>query len=292
MPFDSDLAAIIARHAPAEGINETPVAGLVLYRGGGDIPRQPVIYRPSICVVAQGRKHIFLGDESYRYDADNYLINSLTLPIEAEVSGTSPQRPYLGLSLDIDPEPVGQLILQMDRHAARHRGSPAEGIVAATPLTGRLHQALSRLVDTILEPMDRDILCEGIKREIFYEVLKGPRGELLRNSIRSHHGANRIAPVVHFIEQNFHRPLDIEAIAGIAQMSPSALHEHFRAATSLSPMQFVKNLRLHRARALLLSGTKASEACYRVGYGSPSQFSREFRRLFGHAPKEVSGFRR
>ncbi|WP_375058168.1 AraC family transcriptional regulator N-terminal domain-containing protein [Zobellella sp. DQSA1] len=287
MPFSSDLAAIIVRHALAEGANETAVAGLVLYRGGGDIPRQPVIYKPSICVVAQGRKRLFLGEESYRYDPNNYLINSLTLPIEAEVSGGSPQQHYLGLSLEIDPELVGNLILQMDQYQDHRHNVGTEDIIAATPLSDRLRQAFARLIELGDAPMDRDILCDSIKREIFYEVLKGPRGDLLRNCVRSHRGANRIAPVVHFIEQNFHRPLDIDVIADVAQMSTSSLHEHFKAVTSLAPMQFVKNLRLHRARALLLSGAKASEACYQVGYGSPSQFSREFRRLFGHPPKEV-----
>jgi AraC-like DNA-binding protein len=215
------------------------------------------------------------------------LISSLTLPIEAEVYGTAPGQAYLGLSLDVDPVLVSQLMLQMDAHdpAAAYARNP--DILGATPITEHIRQGLARLVELTTNAMDRDILCEGIKREIFYEVLKGPQGGLLRNCVHKHNGANRIAPVVHFIEENFHRVLDIDTLSHVAQMSPSSLHEQFRAFTSLSPIQFVKNLRLHRARSLLLSGTKATDATYQVGYSSPSQFSREFKRFFGCSPKDI-----
>lgn len=286
MQLGMDLAASIARCTPNEGVNETCIDGLRLYRGHCDTPRQPVVYRPSICVVAQGQKRLFLGEHSFSYDTHNYLISSLTLPIEAEVSGTSPEHAYLGLSLDVDPGLVSQLIVQMDLH--QHGGPAVKGaeIISCAPITPHLKQCLGRLVALTTNPMDRDILGASVKREIFYEVLKGPQGGLLRNCVSNHSGASRLAAVVHFIEANFHRSLDIDALTKIAQMSPSALHEQFKALTSLPPMQFVKNLRLHHARSLLLSGTTASDASYQVGYSSPSQFSREFKRLFGYTPTQ------
>ncbi|MFW1678136.1 AraC family transcriptional regulator N-terminal domain-containing protein [Pontibacter sp. JAM-7] len=290
MLLRSHLAQSIATFAAEEGVNITSIEGLRLYRAKKDVPRKPVVYKPSICAVIQGHKQVFLGDQSFTYDPNHYLINSLTLPIEAEVNDTSPEHPYLGLSLEVEPNLVSQLILQMEDFPAIDNQNHSADILASAPLTDRLINGLDRLVKLLNNPMDYQILGESIKREIFYEVLKGPHGALLRNCVTNHGGAVRIASVIHYLEENFHQSLDINTIAGVAQMSPSVLHEQFKNYTSFSPMQFVKNLRLHQARSLLCSGTNASDACYRVGYNSPSQFSREFKRLFGHSPREIQHF--
>ncbi|MBY4675035.1 AraC family transcriptional regulator [Marinobacterium arenosum] len=287
MVIDSDLGRAILRFADQEGVNPTSVDGFTLYRSATAMPRMPVVYEPSICVVAQGRKRIYVGEQAQGYDPDNYLINSLTMPIEAEVLDASAQHPYLGLSLTIDRNLVSQLLLEMDAQHGRAEHARSADIVSASALTERLLLSLIRLLDTLTDPMDRQILAPSLKREVFYEVLKGPHGHLLRNCVANHGGANRIAPVVHFIEQNYQRPLDIDTLARIAGMSPSSLHEHFKQVTSMPPMQFVKSLRLHRARAMLMSGNQAGEASYRVGYSSPSQFSREFKRFFGDSPSQV-----
>ncbi|MDF2180608.1 AraC family transcriptional regulator [Neptuniibacter sp. CAU 1671] len=287
MPFKSKLAHSIDRFAQEEGANETPIEGLKLYRARNNVPRQPVVYKPSICALVQGHKRVYLGDQCYTYDPNHYLLNSLTLPIEAEVNDTSPEQPYLGLSLEIDTSMVSQLMLQMDAYNPAVQPAKRDNILAAAPLTSHLLHCLDRLVGMIESPQDYEILGEHIKREIYYEVLKGPQGALLRNCVANHGGAVRIASVIHYIEANFDQTLDIDTIASVAQMSPSVLHEQFKAYTSFSPMQFVKNLRLHQARTMLCSGTKASEACYKVGYSSPSQFSREFKRLFGHSPRDI-----
>lgn len=287
MESKSALAQAIARFAKEDGINTTSIEGLTLYRSCMAIPRIPVVYQPSICVVAQGRKQLYFGDQIRSYDTDHYLISSLTLPAEAEILDVEPDRPYLGLSLAIDSYMVSQLILEMDRLDAHPGGTESPDIILAGALTDRLEDCFTRLVESVDHEMDRVILAPGLKREIFYEVLKGSQGHLLRNCISNHAGANRIAPVVHFIEANFNKPLDIETIAKVAGMSPSTLHEHFKQITSQSPMQFIKSLRLHQARTMLLGGHQASEVSYQVGYSSPSQFSREFKRFFGDTPREV-----
>ncbi len=135
--------------------------------------------------------------------------------------------------------------------------------------------------------MERRLLAAGVQRELLFEVLRGPNGQLLRNFVLRDGSAHRVARVVSFLEKNFREPLDVKAIAKRAGMSSSSLHEHFKRATALSPIQFVKRMRLHQARALLLSGRGASEAAFDVGYTSASQFSREFRRMFGHPPSQV-----
>jgi AraC-like DNA-binding protein len=169
--------------------------------------------------------------------------------------------------------------------ASETRAAP--GICISSPLTGRLRLSLIRLLRLLDDPLDCSILAPNLLYELHYEVLRGPHGYLLRNCVYNDSRSNRVAPIVHYIEENFRRSLDIDTIARVAGMSASTLHQYFREVTSMSPMQFVKSLRLHQARMLLLSGSQASEACYRVGYSSPSQFSREFKRFFGDLPSEV-----
>ncbi|MCV6588572.1 MAG: AraC family transcriptional regulator [Marinobacterium sp.] len=280
------LTELIASYAAVDGINETRVDGLILYRSGTPIPRTPVCYLPTICVVANRHKRVHIGDRAYDYNPDNYLINAVSLPVEGEILHATPEHPYLGLSLRIDPVMVSELIIAMERHGELPTcDSPA--LISACKISERLESAFVRLLHCCQDSMDADLLSAAIRREIFYEVLRGEKGAMLRNSVQQHTGANRIAPVIRFIEQNFHRALDISEIASVAGMSSSTLHEHFKQATTLSPLQFVKSLRLHRARSLLMEGCQAAEACWQVGYNSPSQFSREFRRFFGESPRDV-----
>ena len=286
MVFSSDIARTIAQFAPADGITETSIPGLRLYRASNPVPRNPVVYQPAICLIAQGGKRIYFGDAERSYDPDNYLINSVTMPVEAEVINVEEGKPYLGLSLDIDSYLVSQLLIDMEQQNSIPL-KEADEIILSTATTDPLQNSFQRLLNCLANEMDRKVLAPTIRREIFYEVLKGPHGDILRNCVSNHAGANRIAPVVHYIEENFHQPLDVDTIARFAGMSSSTLHDHFKQITSMSPMQFVKSLRLHRAHSLLLSGSQATEASYQVGYNSPSQFSREFKRFFGAPPKEV-----
>ena len=287
MNFCSELAAAIGRHVRHDGENRTAIPGLALYMRSRPLPRTPGIYKPSICVVAQGCKRMHYGDYSHTYDANNYLISSLTLPAEAEIFGVSPEQPFLALVMSIDRPVVSRLMIDMGNHASGFERTESSGICVATPLTGRLQKKFIRLLELLDDKLDQVILAPGLLYALHYEVLRGPHGHLLRNCVLHDARANRIASIVHYIEENFDRPLDIESIARTAGMSQSSLHQYFKQATSMSPMQFVKRLRLHQARMLLLGGSPASVASFRVGYGSPSQFSREFKRFFGDLPTQV-----
>jgi len=285
MHKNSPLAEAIGRACTADGYVDTEIPGLKLFRCNSDLPQQPVLYQPSICVVAQGRKQISFGDHTRCYDPDNYLINSVAMPIKAEILDVTEAKPFLGLSLDIDSYMISQLLIDMETH--RFSTSQSDEIILSTAITAEFENCMTRLLACLESEMDLKVLAPTLKREIFYEVLKGPHGDILRNCVANHAGANRIAPVLHYIEENFHTPLDVGSIASYAGMSPSTLHDYFKQVTSMSPMQFVKSLRLHRAHSLLLSGNQASEASYQVGYSSPSQFSREFKRFFGESPRDV-----
>lgn len=244
------------------------------------------MYAPAICIVAQGCKQLYFGEYKRRYDPNHYLINSVSMPFEAEVSDASPDAPYLGLSLELDGYMISQLLIDMEQTSLNSIEKTGE-IIVATETTEHIENCFLRLLECLGNDMDIKVLAPALKREVFYEVLKGPHGDVLRNCVANHSGANRIAPVVHYIEENFHTPMDVDSIAKYAGMSSSTLHDHFKQVTSMSPMQFVKSLRLHKAHSLLLSGNSASEASYQVGYNSPSQFSREFKRFFGDSPREI-----
>lgn len=283
----SELAEAIARRIEGDGVNPTPIPGLMLVTRGQPLVRTPGIYSPSICVVAQGCKRMHCGEASLTYDRDRYLINSLTMPAEAEIGDVSPERPFLGLVLKIDRSIVSRLMIEMTDRKWPDEPAASSGISISSPLTHRLKLKLISLLELLDDPLDRKILAPGLLYAVHYEVLRGPHGYLLRNCVLNGARASRISSIIHYIEENYHQPLDVESIARVAGMSQSSLHQYFRDATSMSPMQFVKRLRLHEARVLLLGGSPASVASYRVGYSSPSQFSREFKRFFGDPPSQV-----
>lgn len=279
-----DLISQVMRHTPGEGFSETFVPGLRLYRQSEPTPQpMPVVYDPSICVIVHGTKRLRVGDRAITYDPWNYLISAFTLPVESEVPEATPEEPFLGFVLRFDPVLVGKLLAEIDDLVEWPRDPPRQAI-SACPMSDTLARAMSRLLGCIDDPTDRKVLARALIREVLYEVLRGPRGWVLREQSLRGGNTHRVARVVAFLEQHFREPLDVETIARHAAMSPSALHQHFKQLTGLSPIQYVQRLRLHEARALLIGGRAAAEAGFEVGYKSPSQFSREFRRLFGIPP--------
>ena len=283
----ADLIAQLQNHTPEEGFNETSIPGLRLYRQVQPTAEpMPVVYEPSICVIAQGTKRLLFGDRSITYDPWRFLVNPLTLPVHAEVPEASEETPFLGFLIRFDPVQVGKLLAEIDDMIDWPRTTAPQAISACS-LDETLAHAMTRLIGCLDDPLDRRILADGLVREILYVVMRGPRGQILRQQAMQGGKGHQVARAVAFVEANYRQSLDVETLARQAAMSPSALHQQFKKLTALSPMQFVQRLRLHKARALLLSGRGAAEAGFEVGYNSPSQFSREFRRLFGLPPSQV-----
>ena len=280
---DGGLAGLVRGLAEQEGCNPTPLPGVLIYRADETMPRMPVMYDPCALIVAQGAKRGYLGDQVLEYNASSYLVTSVPMPIEAEILEASPERPFLAVKLPIDPVAIGELQLSIEERAA-----PASAIprgMAASPLTRELIDATRRLLLTFARPMDSRVLGPGILREIFYRVLLSEQGFALKAAARRKGQFHRIAGVLRAIHEDCRQPLDTAAMARMAGMSKSALHESFRAVTSLSPLQYIKTVRLHEARLMMQSSDiKASAAAYRVGYASASQFTREYKRLFGAPP--------
>ncbi len=277
LPRMSKLRDLIARHCHGS-MTATAIPGLVLSRSEVATPLAAALYYPLLCVIAQGRKRIFLGDQEFYYDQATYLVASVDLPVTGQVI----EAPCLGCTLALEPGVLTGLLLDMP---------PAARTVAATtalrvdPLEDDLLDPLLRLLQLLDRPQDIPMLAPLIEREILYRLLCGSRGETLRQLARPDSRLSQISRAIRVIRRRYDQPLRIEELARLANMSATSFHRHFRAVTAMSPLQFQKQIRLQEARRLLLSrNVDAARVSFDVGYESPSQFSREYHRLFGVPP--------
>ncbi len=285
------LGKSIARWTDKGDQRTTPVPGLSLYRR--DEPTQPtsVMYEPRICMIAQGAKRVLLGDDTYVYDPQHFLITSVDLPTVVQIIKASREKPYLGLILKLDQREISQLMVDSNLpppHPQQSSRGMATGEVTLPLLT-----AFQRLIDLLDGPKDIPILAPIIQREIFYRLLVGDQGARLRQIASAGSQSQQIARAIDWLKGNFTRPLRIDHLARQVNMSTSTFHHHFRAVTAMSPLQYQKWLRLNEARRLMLTENQgAATAAFRVGYESPSQFSREYSRLFGDSPlRDITGLR-
>lgn len=282
---DRRLATQLGELAHGQGFSASRLPGVKFMRSTRHVPRSPVAYEPSIVIIAQGRKTGHLGGRRFVYDANHYLVLSVPLPFECETEGSSDE-PLLGVSIAVTPALVGDLLLQIGQ-APRNRTPPLA--IQATALSEALFEATVRLLECLRTADDARILGPQIVREITYRVLQGDLGQNLRALASPHSHFGQISRVLHRIHTDYARAHDLPTLAREAGMSVSTFHEHFKAVTARSPLQYVKNVRLHKARMLMVhEGLNAGTAAERVGYESASQFSREFKRFFGGSPASVA----
>lgn len=280
----SPLAQRIAQLAPNQGYTRSAFDGVTFVHTNRAFPRMPALYEPSICVVAQGRKRAFHGNDTFVFDAQHVLAVAVPLPFEVETHATVDE-PLLGLAVRVDPSVTAELALAIDE--AGGQATPPPASMLATPMDAALADALVRLCDALLSPLESALLAPGIVREITYRVLTCEQGGAPRAAL-THGGAfGRIAKALRRIHAHYDDDLDVATLARDANMSPAAFHARFRAVTDTSPIQYIKSIRLHQARLLMIrSQLTAAAAAARVGYESASQFSREFKRLFGNSPAD------
>ncbi|MEQ8936897.1 MAG: AraC family transcriptional regulator, partial [Amphiplicatus sp.] len=248
-------------------------------------PTEPVIapYEPAVCIVAQGEKQAILGDALLTYDPAKFLVVSADVPVLCNITRASPAAPYLCLRLDLDLAALGAMMLELGIEPARGDApGPALALSAATP---ELIDSATRLVKLLGDPKDARALAPLVEREILYRLLTGEQGNKIRQIAVSDSKLAQVTRAIGWIKKNFAEPFRIEMVAAEARMSASALHQHFKAVTAMSPLQYQKQRRLQEARRLILwESLDAANAAHRVGYESPSQFSREYARVFGAPP--------
>ena len=278
------LAGLIARYAPHEGVNPLRLPGAYALRRDR-LSSEPVhaTLGPSVCIVAQGAKVVMLGSEVYEYDSARMLVFAVDLPVSGQVIRASRRDPYLGFKLDLDPVRVADLAARVFPNGVP-KSSENRGLYVGQA-NDAIIDAVSRLLELMDKAEDADLLGPLVVDEILIRLLRTSIGARVAQIGAPQSGVRRVAEAVAWIRAHFAQPVTVEEMAASARMSASTFHQRFKAVTSMSPLQYQKVLRLHEARRLMLfHQMDASSACHRVGYLSPSQFSREYARFFGNSP--------
>lgn len=277
-----EIAAILHRHCQDDGTVETAIPGLLLFRGSRtDVPTCAIM-ASVFAMMVQGAKRITVGDETYDYDARHCLISSVDLPMFSRITRASASEPYLGLGLLLDPLKISELAAAIPQN--RLPGSVDRGI-AVGMLSAEIQGAALRLARLLDAPADIPVLAPIFERELLYRLLTSALGSRLRQAAASGSHSHQIVRAIDWLKSNLDQPISIDRLASLSNMSKSSLHHHFKALTAMTPLQYQKQMRLHEARRLMLAtDTDAASAAHHVGYESPSQFNREYRRMFGTPP--------
>lgn len=277
------MVALLRAMAPAEGYTLTALPGARILRSDRALARTPVLYDPGIVIVCQGAKRGYFGNRLYVYDAQHYLAVSVPVPFDMETDAT-PEQPLLALYLHLDFALAAELMLQIDC-AGPSATVQAPQSMLASPMDTDLRASVLRLLQALARPLEAAVLGPGLLREVYFRVLTGAQGSALREALALKGQYGKIGRALRRIHAGYAEALSLSELARVAGMSLPTFHTHFKAITQTSPMQYVKSTRLHQARLLMVRQDLHAEAAGRaVGYTSASQFSREFRRLFGLAP--------
>jgi len=272
---------IVLRHA-GTGMTVTGIPRVEIGVGRVASGRSPCLYRSMVCFILRGSKDVAINNNLLRYDPEQYLVSALDLPLSGEIHDANDGQPYVAVSLVLDPALLAEIASTMP--AVRDADAPGGGI-SINPMTAPLRDALLRLLTLLDTPGDIPVLAPMAERELLYRLLQGPQGRLLRHIARPEGALGRIRRAVEWIRDHQNTRLRIDALCDASGMSRASLHRHFVALTGLSPVQYQKQLRLQKARQLLLAGDRgASDVAFAVGYESASQFSREYLRQFGAPP--------
>lgn len=284
MPQLDELSAIIAQNTSDDGVVETSIPRLSLIRFSRQTEPCQTLQHPALCIVVQGSKQVMLADEIYVYGPAKHLVVSVDLPVTGQIIEATPEKPYLCMRLDLDLPALGEMFMEITPATGEPAGGCSKGVCLADSSPQFLDSAL-RLLRLLASPEDIAYLAPLAERELMYRLLRGPQAHKVRRMLMPDSRLQQVTRAITWIRQNYAASFSIEQVAAEARMSPSSLHQHFRDVTAMSPLQYQKQLRLQEARRLILtSAVDAATAAQRVGYDSPSQFSREYRRLFGAPP--------
>ncbi|WP_409341937.1 AraC family transcriptional regulator N-terminal domain-containing protein [Paenibacillus sp. MBLB4367] len=281
----NELAKIIERYSIKDGVHQTSIPSLFFMRDSNASVPNHGVYKPSFCIVVQGAKEVWLGQERFRYSPADYLVASVHLPVTAQVTEATPDVPYLGFKLEFSAKQILEVLCDSEIRVGPRENAKRGMFVSRMEMP--LLDAVIRLARLLDEPKDIPILAPLFTKEILYRIMHGQHGVTLEQIAIEGSSARQIKDVIDHITNNYARSFRIEELAEIANMSVSSFHRHFKEVTAMSPIQFQKQLRLQEARRLLLTESEdATDVAFRVGYESPSQFSREYSRMFGFPPRQ------
>ncbi|MGE8352067.1 MAG: AraC family transcriptional regulator N-terminal domain-containing protein [Pseudomonas protegens] len=281
---NATLVSLIEPLASREGFVATALPGVQILRASRDVARGPQIYEPSLMVIVQGSKLAYLGTRTLEYGAGHYLIQALSVPFECETFAL-PNAPLLGVSIAIDRAVLGELVLAMGITEGRAASAQTLESMTSAVLDDHMRGCVERLLRCLQDPLECKIMGASRVRELLFAALRGPQADALRALVEQQGQFARVAASLNHLHEHYTEPLNVETLARCANMSTSTFHEHFKRSTLLSPVQYLKRLRLLKAQQLLLGeGLGVAQVAHRVGYQSTSQFSREYKRYFERNP--------
>lgn len=271
--------------APQEGYNLTALPDVRILRSDRPLARTPVLYDPGIVVVCQGSKRGFFGDQIYLYDEQHYLAVSVPVPFTMETAASA-EHPLLAIYLHLDFTVATELLLQLEQQDVAFESQAAQSMMSS-PMDQTLRETVLRFLTALNHPLDAKMLGPALVRELYYRVLTGAQGSALRAALTLQGQFGKVSKALSHIHAHYAQPLTLGQLAALAGMSVPTFHTHFKSITNQPPMQYVKSVRLHQARMLMVrQEITAAAASHAVGYESASQFNREFKRLFGLPPAE------
>jgi len=279
------LKAVSRRFDEADDVDDlsTALPWLKLIRRRGPTAIGRGMLEPSMCLMLQGEKQMLVGERVLRYGAGCYVQAGTTIPVSGQVVRASEAEPYYGIRVDLDPRELASFLLEMQVPMPSRGVDPP--LVSVEIAGAALLEAFERLLRLLDRPSDLPVLARLLKQEIMYYLVTGPGGPTLTQGLIGGHRESAVNKAIGWIREHYDAPLKIAELAEAVHLSPSVLHRRFKAATIMSPLQYQKQVRLLEARKLLMSGgVEAANVAFQVGYESPSQFSREYRRLFGASP--------
>ncbi|HXC16977.1 MAG TPA: AraC family transcriptional regulator [Holophagaceae bacterium] len=278
------LSGLLLGLAPFDGVFDLRIPGVHVSRAQR-IPKEMhhAVIRPALCLVAQGAKRVILGKEVYEYDASRMLVYSMDVPVTTQVTQASLDAPYLGVRLDLDPARIADLTTKVYPNGLPARSDATA--ICVDHVDEPVLNAVARLLELASQPNDSELIAPLVMDEILIRLLKSTLGRRIAMIGQEDSKVHRVSKAVSWVRSNFDKPLDVERLATLVHMSPSSFHQHFKAVTKMSPLQYQKALRLQEARRLMiLSRLDAGSAGLKVGYQSASQFTREYGRYFGNPP--------
>jgi AraC-like DNA-binding protein len=280
------IASLMEMLAPLEGSNPTKLPGLAIFKEIQHRGRHPFLYNQGIVLIGQGSKRLYLGNTIYAYDPENYLVVSVPLPAECEIYA-SKDKPMLALIVDIDIGMLNRIISHMDEHidhALLRRREKHKGIFVAA-VTWEIKDVVARLLTALQSPIDSSVLGKGLVYELLFRIMCGENAAVLYALAMKNTNLAKIEKALKLIHSSYNAAMSVDSLAALVNMSPSAFHRAFNDVTASSPIQYLKKIRLNKARDLLLEQRVCvGEAALHVGYESAAQFSREFKRYFGNSP--------
>ncbi|THB71656.1 MAG: AraC family transcriptional regulator [Desulfovibrio sp.] len=283
-----NFVRLLEELAPEEGIFPAPIDKLVTFRVTHTYGCKPQVYEPGFIFGAQGKKHIHLEGRQYNYSAGNFMAVFAPMPFECEVIEASPDKPLLGMAILLDSNRLTKLLLKMDRGEAppaKSGSGNVSGIVSG-PINAQLMDAVIRLLTCLKDPAEAAVLGDAIIDEIYFRIISHERGGALATMLQQRGQIQQISKAVDHVHRNLDKPVAVEELAAIVNMSASGFHKKFKEVMHLSPLQYAKSIKLNRAQSYILEGRSVSEAGAMVGYNSMAQFSREYKRHFGMPPSE------